>query len=194
MSKNHRRQSLIINNFFTLASIIIIAVTLTLYNRYFNQVNETNLTNKQTLKKEFLKLNCQKNNDRFKVVNHSLMKNSLKALNQGYYKLSGGFLQKEENSVIMDIVNKEKIDSFYKSAIKAEQKDDISKFLQIDYEIIEGNITQTKGFKSGSVKTLFKVNGNEIFRYYSDFKFYDENEIKDIINCTIKVYKDYASK
>ena len=174
-----------------MASIIIIAVTLTLYNRYFNQSDEVSTTSE---KKSYLKLECQNENDRFKVINRPLMENSLKALNNGYYKISGGFLKKEKDSIINLIVDDKKIESFYKLAINTPSKDDISKFLQIDYEIIEGRNTQSKVFKSGSVKTVFKANGSEIFRYYSDFKFYDENEIKDIIDCTIKVYKDYASK
>lgn len=191
MPNNFRRQSLIINNFFTLASIIIIAATLTLYNRYFNQDDEVSNTNEN---KTYLRLECQKDDDRFKVINRALMENSLKALNNGYYKISGGFLKKEKDSIINQIVDDKKIESFYRLAINTPSKDDISKFLQIDYEIIEGRNTQSKVFKSGSVKTVFKANGNEIFRYYSDFKFYDENEIKNIIDCTIKVYKDYASK
>ena len=191
MSRSFRRQSLIINNFFTLASIIIIAATLTLYNKYFNQNEDSSV---ETKNKTYLKLQCQKDNDRFKVVNRALMENSLKALNMGYYKISGGFLKKEKDSIIEQIVDAKKIDSFYKLALNIPQKEDVSKFLQIDYEIIEGRNTQSKVFKSGSVKTVFKANGNEIFTYYSDFKFYDENEIKDIIDCTIKVYKDYASK
>ncbi len=191
MSRSFRRQSLIINNFFTLASIIIIAATLTLYNRYFNQNDDSNVENKNNT---YLKLNCQKQDDRFKVMNKALMENSLKALNLGYYKISGGFLKKEKDSIIEQIVDANKIEQFYKLALNTPQKEDITKFLQIDYEIIEGRNTQSKVFKSGSVKTTFKANGNEIFTYFSDFKFYDENEIKDIIDCTIKVYKDYASK
>ena len=189
---SYRRQSLIVNNFFTLASIIIIAATLTLYNRYFNQDIETTSEDKKP--KTYLRLECQKDNDRFKVISHKLMNSSLKAIENGHYKISGGFVKKEKDSILEQIVTKEKIDNFYKNSLNIPQKENISKYLEIDYEIIESNKKSSTVFKSGSVKTLFKVNGNEIFSYYSDFKFYDENEIKDIINCTISVYKSYASK
>jgi hypothetical protein len=40
--------------------------------------------------------------------------------------------------------------------------------------------------------TSFKINSTEIFRVYTDFQFMYNNAIKERIDCSIKVYKNYV--
>lgn len=189
MSRNIR-QSLLVNNFFTLASIIIISVTITLYSKYIVGDKEKVIT----------PLSCQKESfSTLKVFNQNLLDESQKALNSGYYKLNGGYIKSQySKSIIEDFISLDEVNSFYKSSIGIEPKSDIKKFLTIDYEIIENDKKdpnkKSKDCKlcSGSIQTSFRAGNIEIFRYYTDFMIYDKNEIKSRIDCTIKVYKNNA--
>ncbi|MFA9374955.1 MAG: hypothetical protein ACERKK_12450 [Poseidonibacter sp.] len=192
------RQSIIINNFFTLASIIIITVTLVLYTKYI----QPSKTTKEKVEKKVERLSCQNDNYSTAILfNQKLLNDSIKALNNGYYKLHGGYVKSiYSKSIIEDFISIDELNAYFKNAIKSNPKKDIKKFLLINYDIIEydkndvKNKKQNRGFYSGSILTSFRVNGNEIFRFNSDFKFYDKNEIKSTIDCAIKVYKNHVQK
>lgn len=193
--KRGMRQSLVINNFFTLASIIMIAVTITLYSKYI-------LGDKDTLKDEVKTLACQEESfNTFKVFNQKLLNDSQKALNKGFYQVSGAYVKsKYSASIIEDFISLDELNSFYEKAINIPAKNDIKKFLTIKYEIIENDKKDPNKkqeeckLHSGSIVTSFKAGNTEIFRYYTDFKFYDKKEIASRIDCTIKVYKNHVKK
>lgn len=194
-----RRQSSIINNFFTLASIIIIAVTLTLYVKYIVPQNKQQKQNPNP-RKNLPVLACQKETSTsFKVFNQNLVDSSLKALNSGYYKLSGGYIEAVySKSNIKRFISIEELDSFYETSIGIKSKKDIKKYLTINYEIIENdrknpnNKTKKNKLYSGSISTSFRAGSKEIFMFYTDFRLYDKNEIKNRIDCAIRTYKHYA--
>ena len=197
--KKNRRQSTTINNFFTLASIIMITITLVMYLTYMrdNDDNTNEIkTNQQKLKVTLLE--CEDITSKSKLFNQKLLNNSLKALNKGYYKLDGGYIQSlDSNSILKDFISIEEVNKFFIDAIGINKKDDIKKFLKINYELIENNkdiinLENEVKFKSGTIKTSFRANNIEIFTFSKDFKFYDKNEINSIIDCTIKVYKNNA--
>lgn len=185
-----RRQSLVINNFFTLASIIIITVTLTLYVKYI--VNEPEIT-----KTEVIPLPCEKQTlTKYKVYNQELLNESLKALRKGYYKLNGSIKQ-VNNSIPKEFISSELLDDLYIQVIEKAPKENIKKFLTINYSLIEkdkNDKIKRKGFYSGSVLTSFKAGEKDIFKIYTDFRIYDKNEILSRIDCSIKVYKNNAKK
>lgn len=191
MSK-YQRQSLIVNNFFTLASIVIISITITLYSKYI--VGDK--------KEEIKPISCQQDSfSTFKIFNQKLLNESQKALNKGYYKLDGGYIKSiHSESIIEEFISIEELDNYFKNSIEIEAKEDINKYLTINYEIIENDKKdpnkKSKDCKlcSGSIQTSFRAGNVEFFRYYTDFMFYDKNEIKSKIDCTIKVYKNYAKK
>ncbi|MGE0051054.1 MAG: hypothetical protein AB7S49_05955 [Arcobacter sp.] len=194
MSKT-RRQSLIVNNFFTLASIVMISVTMILYSKFI-------VGDKEITKEEVIPLSCEK--DIFstsKVFNQKLLNDSQKALNKGFYKIQGEYIKlKYSKSIIEEFISLDEIDSFYKDSIQVNPKNDINKFLTIDYEIIENDKKdpnkKSKECKicSGSIMTSFKADKTEIFRFYIDFNLYDKDEIKRRIDCTIKAYKNNVKK
>ncbi|KAB7883153.1 hypothetical protein [Poseidonibacter ostreae] len=200
--KRNRRQSTIINNFFTLASIIMITITLVVYLKYM-QDDEANFDSKAVYskKEKVIPLECEDETSKSKLFNQKLLNNSLKALKNGYYKLDGGHIKSlTSKSIIEEFMPLVEVNEYFTKAIKVESKKDISKFLTINYEIIEQdkdkkiNLKKENKFKAGTVKTSFRANSIEIFTFSKDFKFYDKNEIQSIIDCTIKVYKNNAKK
>lgn len=190
------RDSQVINNFFSFATIIIIAIVLTLYIKYIVKDEEKNPKNK------IVKLTCE--NDTFtysKVFNQKLVNKSIKALEKGYYKLDGAFLEAlDMKSKIKDVVTLSEVDKFYINSIGIIPKENIKKFLEIQYEIIETDKKKPNKkndeikLNSGSIKTSFRVNSKEIFRVYTDFTFMYKNAIKQRVECSIKVFKNHVQK
>lgn len=195
--RSSRRQSLIVNNFFTLASIVMLSITMVLYSKFI-----ANDEPEEAKKIKVIPLSCEK--DIFstsKVYNQKLLNDSLKALDKGYYKLDGAYVKSvHSDSIIEEFVSLGELDGFYKKAIEKNPKEDISKFLTIKYEIIENDKKdpnkKSKECKicSGSILTSFKANEAEIFRFYIDFNLYDKDEISRRIDCTIKAYRNNAKK
>ncbi len=189
------RDSQVVNNFFTFATIIIIAVVITLYSKYVVKEEDKNP------KREVIKLECEKEAYTYsKVFNQTLLDKSIKALDKGYYRLEGSYLESEYmKSNIKNIVSIEESDKFYMDAIKTLPKKDIEKFLKIKYEIIENDKDNPNKkdkeckLNSGSVMTSFRINSKEIFRVYTDFAFMYKNAIKNRIECSIKVFKNHAN-
>jgi hypothetical protein len=173
----------------------MISVTMILYSKFI-------VGDKEVTKEEVIPLYCEK--DIFstsKVFNQKLLNDSQKALNKGFYKIQGEYIKsKYSKSIIEEFISLDEIDSFYKNSIQVNPKNDINKFLTIDYEIIENDKKdpnkKSKECKicSGSIMTSFKADKTEIFRFYIDFNLYDKDEIKRRIDCTIKAYKNNVKK
>ena len=183
--KRGARDSQVINNFFSLATIIIISVVLTLYTKYI----ASEQTNKN-VEKEIIKLACEEETYTLsKVFNQSLLNKSQKALNKGYYKLEGSFLSSEFiPSKIEKILSLKEIDNFFINEIGIKPKNHIEKFLKIKYEVIENDQ------KEAYILTSFRINAIEMFRVRMDVSFLYKNNIKERINCTIKVFKNHVQK
>ncbi|XPV67820.1 MAG: hypothetical protein ACNI25_10900 [Halarcobacter sp.] len=188
--RKRARDSLIINNFFTLASIVIISCVLILYTNFISE--------KQT--DSIKKLACEKQSYTYsKVFNEKLLKKSINAIEKGYYKLEGSYLKAVHmKSNIENIVSLDELDGFYIDSLGVKPKNDLEKFLKIKYEIIENDKKDPNKkneeckLNAGSVMTSFKINSTEIFRVYTDFQFMYTNAIKDRIDCSIKVFKNYV--
>jgi hypothetical protein len=199
--KRNRRQSAIINNFFTLASIIMITITLVVYIKYIQEKPSSDEEKVYMKKERVIPLECEENNSTSKLFNQKLLNKSLQALNKGYYKLDGGYIKAlNSKSIIEDFISLFETNQYFIKAIKVTQKEDIRKFLSINYEIIENDkskkisLDSENRFKAGTIRTSFRANSIEIFTFSKDFKFYDKNEIQSIIDCTVKVYKNHAKK
>ena len=198
MKKSSRQESIIVNNFFTLASIVMIAITIILYSKYISNDDYKN----DNLKDKVITLSCEKEVfSTSKVYNQKLLNESQKALDKGFYRLNGQYKKTtHSDSIIEDFISLFEVDSFYIKAIEKEEKNNINKFLQIDYEIIENdkkdpnNKQKDCKFCSGSVLTIFKAEQKEIFKFYIDFNLYDKNEIEKRIDCTIKAYRNNVKK
>ena len=196
--KRKIRQSLIINNFFTLASIVIISVTIILYSKYI----VPDIKTKEIKKIEVSTLFCQRQNYSLsRVYNQQLLNNSIKALSTGYYKIEGEYIKSQySKSIIEDFISLEELSTFYTNSINVTPKENINKFLEISYKIIENdkkspyNKKKKTKLYSGSIQTTFKANQKKIFSFYTDFRLYDKKEIEAQIDCTIKVYKNHVKK
>jgi len=178
--------TIIINNFFSLATIIIVSSILLIY---------TNFIAGKKDKAKIEKLQCEKQTYTYsKVFNQKLLNKSIKALKKGYYRIEGGYLKpKYMKSSIQNIVSLKQVDNFYINAIGTKPKNGIEKFLKIRYELIQNDKKTLKSkLNTGSIITSFRINSIDIFKFYSDFNFLYKNTIKEKINCAIKVYKNHV--
>jgi len=186
----HRRASQIVNNFFTLVSIIIIAIVMTLYAKFGPQ--------KKALERVNSNLQCQKLTSTFdNLSTPSLLKDAKYYLDNGLYVLDGGFIKPRFGKFYLkDKITIEEANDFFKSSINIIQKENPIKYLNIKYEIIENdkNDPRKKGIKkfAGTLLSSFRINGKEVFMMKTDFLQYDKNDIKDRINCTIKAFRHHA--
>lgn len=186
--KRGARDSQIINNFFTFASIVMVSITLLLYNHYINKDEKNN--------PKIEKLPCQLENfTKVNLLNFELLKKSKKALDKGYYKVEGYFLNPENDTpTIEKVVSIEELKSYYENLIGRKPKKDIEKFLKIRFELIEKdkkNINSDR-LGAGTLISSFRINSKELLRFESDFKFMYKNAIKERVDCSIKVYKNYV--
>ena len=189
------RQSQVINNFFTLASIIIISIVLTLYVKYI--ANEPEIT-----KEKVVPLLCEQDTlTKYKVYNQELLNESQKALIKGYYKLEGSYQKSQNNkSVAQEFISLDEMNDYYIQAIQKKNKENIKKYLTIEYVLIEKDKNsktadiKRKAFYSGSIMTTFKAGEKKIFKIFTDFRLYDKDEILSRIDCSIKVYENNAKK
>ncbi len=185
------RQSQVINNFFTLASIIMICVVLTLYTKYIAPDDNPKLQEK------IIPLKCEKEDLLIKkVFNQSLLNDSIKLLNKGFYTIKGNL---KENKIAQEFISIEELNSYFIQAIDIKQREKIAKSLSIEYKILNKdnkNLKEIKrkSFYSGSILVKFKIEQKDIFKIFTDFKIYDKNLIKEKILCIIKVYKNNARK
>ena len=192
--KRGARDSQVINNFFSLATIIMISVVLVLYTTFIVEDKEKNP------EKKIVKLECEKEIYTYsKVLSQKLLEQSIKALDKGYYKLDGSFIEPEYmKSNIKNIVTLAEVNKFFIDSIGKTPKKDIDKFLKIQYDIIENDKKNPNKkdeelkLNSGSIKTSFMINSKEIFRVYTDFAFMYKNAIKQRVDCSIKVFKNHV--
>lgn len=188
-----RRDSLVVNNFFTLASIIIISVTMVLYNKYIvKDEKKTTRVNSN--------LECQliaKTID--KITSPQLIKEVNYYLENGNYILNGGFIKPRFGKFYLeDKIDLEQANQMFIDSIKFKPKENPIKYLSINYEIIENDKNDPRkkeGYEksyAGRLLTSFRINGKELFMMNSDFLDYSGESIKDRIECTIKALKENA--
>jgi hypothetical protein len=195
--KRGARDSVLVNNFFTIASIVLISITMMLYSKYIANDDYDEVT-----KERVIPLACEKEVFTVsKVYNQELLNKSMKALNKGFYKVEGSYKKSQQTpSIIEDFISLNELNSYYTKAIEKTPKQNIEKYLTIKYEIIENDKkdknkkTSDCKFCSGAILTSFLADDKEIFKFYTDFKYYDKNEIASKIDCTIKVYKNNVKK
>ncbi len=193
MKKKGARDSQVINNLFSLATIVIVTSVLIVYIKYIAPNTQISKKNKIT------KLACQNNIYSYsKVFKQKLLNKAVIALQKAYYKLDGSYIKSlNKKSSIEQIVSISELSKMYENAIGIKAKINITKSLKINYVIIENDKKSShKNYKmkAGSLMTSFKANNIEIFKFYIDIKFLYKEEIKNKIKCTIEVFKHYAKK
>ena len=126
----------------------------------------------------------------------NILKKSQKALNKGYYRVEGSFLKLENNSILEEIISIDELKNFYENLIGVKPKENIEKYLKIRFELIEKDKKNKNNdrLSAGTLISSFRINSKELLRFESDFQFMYKNAIKDRIECSIKVYKNYVKK
>jgi len=177
------RQSQVINNFFSLATIVMVSVVLVLYVKYV--VKEPKRLNSN--------LTCQLEIDSTtdKIINEKFLKIGYELLNLGSYQLDGGMISSLEKSVIAKKLDLKQINNIFLNSIDINLTKDRRRFLKIKYELIE-NEDETKDAVA-SLLTSFRVNNKEVFRMSIDFLKYDLIEIEKRVQCTMKAFKHNAT-
>lgn len=182
--KRGARDSQVVNNFFTFATIIIVSIVLMLYNTYLVKDEP----------KQIDKLQCEfESKTKVTISNLDILNKSFNALTKGYYKLDGGMIESNlENETLKKAISLEELNQFFIDEIKIEPKKGIEKYLKIKYEIVELDKKDEKNIDSAMLMTSFRINSNEIFRVNTNIKFLYKNAIKERVECTMKVYKNYV--
>ncbi|MGM0518079.1 MAG: hypothetical protein ACQERD_00380 [Campylobacterota bacterium] len=192
-----QKQSQVINNFFTFASIVIISISLILYSEYILKDEPI-----QIKKQKVQPLACQSDTlTKYQIYNQELLNESLKALQKGYYKLNAKVNKADSNSwAFKDFMSKKELKSYFIMQIGKKPKENIKKYLSIDYSVIEKSSSakvdsiKRGEFYSGSFLVTFKADEKKIFKIFTDFRFYEKSEIKSRVECIINVYKNNAKK
>ena len=189
MEYKQRRQSQIVNNFFTLVSIVIITAILSLYVKYGPKPKHIHSN-----------LPCQKLTYTYDQVNNQkLLPQANKLLNSGAYQVDGGLLKPRfGKSYLKDIISIEQANKYFVQAI-IKQPIERNLFLKIKYEILENDKndprkTDADRKHAGVLLTSFRMNQKEVFRMYTEFLQYDKETIKEKINCTIKAFRHNAKE
>lgn len=192
MASGHRRDSQVVNNFFTLVSIVIIAVVITLYAKYGPK--------EKVPLRVHSNLECQNTTSTIdKITTPSLFKSAKYYFENGLYVLDGGFIKPRFGKFYLkDIITIEEANEFFKSNIVIKQKENPVKYLKIKYEIIENdkNDPRKKDVQNtshaGRILSSFRINGKEVFMMETDFLEYDKEDIKNRIDCTVEAFKHNA--
>lgn len=189
---SNRRDSIIINNFFTLASIIMVTAVLAVYSKYFGDKKEEIRVNSN--------LPCQQNiKTTDYITNPQAIKNINYFFDKGLYVLNGGFIKPRFGKFYLkDKITINQANELFIKAIKKTPIENPIKYLTIKYEIIENdkNDPRKKDFEkkyAGELLSSFRISGQEIFRMKTQFLEYNKASIEERINCTIKALKHNAN-
>ena len=178
------RQSQIINNWFSLVTIILVTVVLTFYLRY--------------IVKEKPRLNsaipCQLlNNSSDKIINQKLLNIHDALILKGRYILDGGILDSlNKTSLIKSKIKLSKSNQYFMQELNILSTNTHKQYVKIKYEFIENEDINNKSV--ARLLTSFRINGKESFIMNTDLLSYNETAIKDAISCTIKAFKYNVTK
>ncbi len=188
--RRYRSQGQTINNFFTLVTIIVMSIVLTIYVKYVPKPPRVHSD-----------LACQKESYTFdRIYNQELLDEANKLLNHGAYILDGGLIKPRfGKSYLKDEINIKQSDEYFQQAI-IKSSSVKNYFVKIKYEIVENDKNDPRKkddsckLHAGSLMTSFRINEKEVFRMHTDFLKYDKNDIKERINCTLKAFRHNANK
>ncbi len=184
-----------VNRFFTLATIVIMAAVMSLYVRFLDEINQSDV--QKAVKNSGLA--CQKEVVCFdKVFDANKLKAAISLYKKGNYTLQGEFEYAQYmQTILKDKIDPQKINDYFTKAINIIPNPKMQKIVNIEYEVIENDklhpnkkSSKSKHCKlyAGFLLTSFKVNGKNLFRMQIDFNHYDEKEIQQRIDCTLKAF------
>jgi len=177
-----RSHSQIINNFYTLVTIVIMTVVITLYSKYINPTKEKKFT------PTFLPCQTTLQIEQ-KVSNPELLQEALMLFEKGNYMLDGGLLLLEDSPIDEKMIS-EKMESIFDNLIEVVAISNAQKFLNIKYEVIETpNVAPNI-----SLRVSFRISANEVFRMYTHLDDSKLNEISQKVECIMNSFKHNAKQ
>jgi len=178
------RQSQIINNWFSLATIILVTIVLTLYVKYI--VKEKPRLNSS--------LACQLlNNSSDKIINQKLLNMQNALILKGRYILDGGILEAlDTTSFIKSKIKVSKSNQYFMQELNVLSTNTHKQYVKIKYEFIENEEKNTKTL--ARLLSSFRINGKESFIISIDLLSYTNETIQEAISCTIKAFKYNVTK
>jgi hypothetical protein len=176
---SQRNPVIVIQNFYMLITIVIMAVVMVLYTQYI--VPKTNPKN-EVLTQTLPCFETQKTI--IKIVDEEKIKKAYKLLKKGSFELRGGFItplqgvSKLESHYSIEVINKLFLDS-----INIKPNNTQEQYVRIVYEIIE------ESNKPLVIQSSFRISANEVFRGYTQSESLEEKKIQQRIECLINSFK-----
>ncbi|MFA7571339.1 MAG: hypothetical protein WCY75_08910 [Sulfurimonadaceae bacterium] len=179
-----RNPSQIINNFYTLATIVIMTAVITLYSKYIHPQKEQNFTPAV--------LPCQ---TAFqitqKISNDKRLDEAWRLFEQGNYMFDGGLLL-HENSLVPKRFSLEYINAFFENSTQVVAVKNAQKFLNIKYEMIENeSVNPLQHFE---LLVSFRISAIEVFRMYTYLDINNDKEISQKVECIMNSFKQNAKQ
>lgn len=184
-----------VNRLFTFATIIIMAVVISLYTHFYEELTQSQA--QKAAKNSGLP--CQKEVVCFdKVYDKKEISQAIELFKKGNYTLDGEFEYSQYMPTILkDKIDPKEVEQHFYNAINITPNPNMQKIVKIYYQVVENDKQHPnkKSSKSehcklyaGYLITTFRVNAKPVFRMQIDFNDYDINEIKKRIDCTIESF------
>lgn len=181
-----RNHSQTVNNFYTLATIVMMTVVITIYSKYIGVSSPNETLQQEQVKSSLLPCQTQLSIEQ-KITQPNLLKEAYEFLEQGNYIFNGGLILLD-NSTLENQISLTKIESFFENTIDVVAVLNAQRYLNIKYELIE-KTTNTLG-----LLVSFRISSNEVLRMYTKLNHTNENEILQKVECIMDSFKYHAKQ
>lgn len=177
----HRRNhSQILNNFYTLVTIVIMTAVITLYSKYIHPHKEPTFIPTVLPCLSELKIEQRLSNTERLVEAMSLFK-------EGNYMVDGGLIL-NDNTTLDKHISIKSINEYFHNASDVVAINNAQKYLNIKYEIIESD--KTANLLEFLVS--FRISANEVMRMYTYLPINNLEEIPQKVECIMNSFKANA--
>lgn len=178
---NRRNHSQIINNFYTLVTIVIMTAVITLYSKYIHPEKEKTFT--------LLVLPCQTElKIEQRIGNYERFLEAMTLFKEGNYMVDGGLIL-NENSSLNQHLFVETINEYFHNNSDMVAIKNAQKYLNIKYEIIESDKKTTDLLE---FLVSFRISANEVYRMYTYLNTENLQEIPKKVECMMDSFKANA--
>jgi hypothetical protein len=181
-----RNHSQTVNNFYTLATIVMMTVVITIYTKYIRSTPNNEVVVQENVKPTVLPCQIQFNIEQ-KITQPTFLKEANDFLEQGNYVFNGG-LSLLDNSSLENQISLTLIETLFENTLDVVAVLNAQRYLNIKYEVIE---------KSANVLGLlvsFRISSNEVLRMYTLLNHTNENEISQKVECIMNSFKHNAKQ
>lgn len=176
---SQRNPVIVIQNFYMLITIVIMAVVMVLYTQYI--VPKTHPKDEPIVQT----LPCfETEKTIIKILDEEEIKKAYELFKNGSFELRGGFItplqgiSKLESHYSIETINK-----LFLNAINIKPDNTQEQYVRIVYEIIE------ESNEPLVIQSSFRISANEVFRGYTQSESLEEKKIQQRIECLINSFK-----